>query len=58
MKHRIYSFPNYQFRILRSLFTLKKLDSFLVAFQANKAYRKSWLDSHYHKNYPVIFGKP
>lgn len=57
IKHRIYSFPNYQLRVLRSFFSLRKLDSFLVSFQANKAYRKGWLHSHYHKNYPVKFSK-
>lgn len=57
IKHRIYSFPNYQLRIVRSFFSLRKLDSFMVSYQANKAYRKGWLNSHYHKNYPVTFDK-
>ena len=57
IKNRIYTFPNYQYRIMRSLFSLKKLDSFLVAYKANKAYKKGWLNSHYYQHYPVTFPK-
>lgn len=53
IKHRIYTFPNYQYRLLKSFFSLKNLDSFYVAYKANKAYKKGWLNSHYHNHYPV-----
>lgn len=55
IKHHIFSFPNYQFRLLRSFFALKNLGSFLVTYKVNEAYRKGWLNSHYHNNFPVKF---
>jgi radical SAM superfamily enzyme YgiQ (UPF0313 family) len=58
IKHRIYSFPNYQYRMVRSFFSLKNLHSFLMSYRANKAYKKGWLNSHYHKRYPVKWQKP
>jgi len=55
LKHRIYTFPNYQYRMIRSFFTIKNLNAFLITYKANKAYKKGWMNSHYHKQYPVNF---
>jgi radical SAM superfamily enzyme YgiQ (UPF0313 family) len=53
LKHKIYTFPNYPYRLFRSLLSVGKPANFYAAYKANKAYRKGWLNSHYHHNYPV-----
>lgn len=58
IKNRIYSFPYYQYRMMRSFCALKNFKSFLMAYRANQAYKKGWLNSHYHKRYPVKFLPP
>jgi radical SAM superfamily enzyme YgiQ (UPF0313 family) len=58
IKNRIYTFPNYQYRLVKSFFAIKKLDSFMVAYKANQAYKKGWLNSHYHEKYPVRLVQP
>jgi radical SAM superfamily enzyme YgiQ (UPF0313 family) len=55
IKNRIYSFPVYQFRILKSLYNLKNLNNFYASYKFNQALRKGWQNSHYYKNYPTNF---
>jgi radical SAM superfamily enzyme YgiQ (UPF0313 family) len=51
LKKRIYSFPVYQYRLLRSLFKLKNLTNTYTVYKMNKALKTSWLHSHYNKKY-------
>jgi len=55
IKNRIYSFPTYQYRILKSLYSLRNLTSFSAAYKLNKALKESWQNSHYYNKYPVDF---
>jgi len=52
IKNRLYSFPNYVYRIVKSLYDLKDLTSFYANYKFNKALKKSWQNSHYYKEYP------
>lgn len=51
LKNRLYSFPVYQYRMLRSLFNLRNLLSFNIVFKLNQSMKKGWLNSHYYKIY-------
>ena len=51
IKNRIFTFPTYQYRMLKSLFSLKNRTNFYASYKANQAYKKGWLNSHYHKKY-------
>ena len=53
IKNRIYSFPVYQYRILKSLYSLKNLTNFYSCYKANQAYKKGWQNSHYYLKYPT-----
>jgi len=53
IKNRIYSFPVYQYRILKSLYSLKNLTNFYSSYKANQAYKKGWQNSHYYLKYPT-----
>jgi radical SAM superfamily enzyme YgiQ (UPF0313 family) len=55
IKNRIYSFPTYQYRILKSLYSLRNLTSFSAAYKLNQALKESWQNSHYYNKYPVDF---
>jgi radical SAM superfamily enzyme YgiQ (UPF0313 family) len=50
IKKRLYSFPWYQIRLLRSLFKLKILRNFFAVYKLNEAFKRSWLNSHYSNN--------
>lgn len=52
VKKRIYSFPAYQYRLLRSFLNLKSKSSFLATYKFNKALKKGWENSHYYQDYP------
>ncbi|MBW2437202.1 MAG: radical SAM protein [Desulfobacterales bacterium] len=52
IKKNIYSFPNYPFRLVRSLFSLKNKTNFYATYKFNKALKKGWKNSHYYKEYP------
>jgi radical SAM superfamily enzyme YgiQ (UPF0313 family) len=56
LKHTIYTFPNYPYRLFRSLLSIGKPTNFYAAYRANKSYKKGWLNSHYHNKYPVKLG--
>jgi radical SAM superfamily enzyme YgiQ (UPF0313 family) len=53
IKDRIYSFPTYQFRILKSLYSLRNLTNFYVSYKFSQALKKSWQSSHYYEKYPT-----
>jgi radical SAM superfamily enzyme YgiQ (UPF0313 family) len=53
IKNRIYSFPVYQYRIIKSLYNLKNLNNFYASYKFNKALKKSWQNSHYYLKYPA-----
>ncbi len=53
IKDRIYSFPTYQHRILKSLYSLGNLTNFSASYKLNQALKKGWRNSHYYKKYPM-----
>jgi radical SAM superfamily enzyme YgiQ (UPF0313 family) len=55
VKHRIYSFPWNQYRMLKSLLSIKNPTNFYASYRFNKALKKSWQGSHYYKAYPTKF---
>jgi radical SAM superfamily enzyme YgiQ (UPF0313 family) len=57
IKQRLYSFPTYQLRILRSLLSLKNVNSFYATKKFNASLKKAWQGSHYYKDYPADFSE-
>jgi radical SAM superfamily enzyme YgiQ (UPF0313 family) len=55
IKNRLYSFPNYQFRLLKSLLNLRNLTNFNAALKLNQALKKSWQNSHYFEKHARSF---
>jgi radical SAM superfamily enzyme YgiQ (UPF0313 family) len=53
VKKRIYSFPAYQYRLLKSFFSLKNHTNFLATYKFNSALKKGWKNSHYYQDYPA-----
>jgi radical SAM superfamily enzyme YgiQ (UPF0313 family) len=53
IKKLLYSFPIYQYRLLRSLLKLKGSSNFYVLYRLNQAFKRSWENAHYKKNYPL-----
>jgi radical SAM superfamily enzyme YgiQ (UPF0313 family) len=51
IKRHIYSFPIYQYRLIRSLFNLKRLSSFFATYKFNQALKKSWQNAHYYNRH-------
>lgn len=49
VKNRLYSFPTFQLRMLRSLFCLRSAYSFRAVYNYNKALKKGWENAHYYK---------
>ena len=52
VKNRIYSFPAYQYRLLKSLISLKNKESTFATYKFNKALKKGWRNSHYYQDFP------
>ena len=50
IKKKLYAFPFYQLRLLRSLIHLKRVPSFLVVYKLNQAFKKGWRNAHYFRN--------
>ncbi|MDO8281491.1 MAG: radical SAM protein [Thermodesulfovibrionia bacterium] len=48
IKSRIYSPYGFFFRMVRTLFSLKRFDSFMAIYHLNKAFKKGWQNSHYY----------
>ena len=57
IKKRLYSFPYYPLRLLKSLFSLRNLGTAFIVFKLNQAMRRSWQNSHYRKLYRDDFDK-
>ena len=55
IKSRLYSFPWYHYRMLRSLISLKNPINFYAVYRYNKAYKKSWQGAHYYSKFPWKF---
>jgi len=55
IKDRIYSFPTYQYRLIRSFLNLRNITNFVAVYKANQGYKKGWLNSHYYQNFPLRF---
>jgi radical SAM superfamily enzyme YgiQ (UPF0313 family) len=51
IKKNLYSFPWYQYRLIKSLLSIKNLSNFYVVYKINKAFKKGWLNSHYCQAY-------
>lgn len=55
IKNRIYSFPTYQYRLIKSFLALKKMTNFYAVYKFNQGYKTGWLNSHYYQKYPAYF---
>jgi radical SAM superfamily enzyme YgiQ (UPF0313 family) len=55
IKKRIYSFPTYQLRLLKSFLNLKKLTNWIAIYKLNQGYKKAWKNSHYYSKHPSDF---
>jgi radical SAM superfamily enzyme YgiQ (UPF0313 family) len=53
IKHHIYSFPNNQYRMIKSFLSIKNLYSFYAVNKFNKSLKRGWQGSHYFKKYPT-----
>ena len=49
VKTKLYSPTIFTYRMLKSLLSLRKIDSFSAIYKMNKVYKKSWEKSHYFK---------
>jgi len=52
IKKSIYSFPAFQYRLMKSFFSLKNSKSFYATYKFNKALKKGWKNSHYYRDFP------
>lgn len=55
IKKRLYSFPSYQLRLLKSFFNIRKATNWFAIYKLNKGYKKAWKNSHYFSKYPSDF---
>jgi radical SAM superfamily enzyme YgiQ (UPF0313 family) len=55
IKDRIFTFPMYWHRLLKSFVNIRNMTNFLAVYKANQAYKKGWLGSHYHRKYHILF---
>ena len=52
IKKRLYSFPTYQLRLLKSFLNIKNIINWFVIYKINQGYKKGWKNSHYYSKYP------
>ncbi|MEW6184374.1 MAG: radical SAM protein [Thermodesulfobacteriota bacterium] len=52
LKKRIYSFPTYPYRLMKSFVGLKNRESFFMVKKFNQTLKKSWQNAHYYNKYP------
>jgi radical SAM superfamily enzyme YgiQ (UPF0313 family) len=52
LKKRIYSFPAYPYRLLKSFYNLKGGVNFYITKKYNQALKKGWGNSHYFSKFP------
>ncbi|MFA5323268.1 MAG: radical SAM protein [Smithella sp.] len=57
IKKRLYSFPAYQIRLLKTFFNIKKVVNWFAVYKINQGYKKAWENSHYYSKYPSDFSK-
>ena len=55
LKSKLYSFPFYHYRLLRSLLALRNPRNFGVVVKLNQALKSSWQNAHYYRKYPAQF---
>ena len=55
LKKKLYSFPFYHYRLLRSLLALRNPKNFGVVVKLNQALKRSWQNAHYYSKYPAQF---
>lgn len=51
IKKKLYAFPYYQLRLMRSLIRLKNPTNFYVVYKLNQAFKKGWQNAHYFGKY-------
>lgn len=51
IKNKIYSFPAFHMRLLRTLCSPKRFKSFFAVYKLNQALKKSWQNAHFYKKY-------
>ncbi len=51
IKHHVYSFPRYPYRLLKSFLGIRSLASFVAVYRHNRALRSAWKGSHYFRKY-------
>jgi radical SAM superfamily enzyme YgiQ (UPF0313 family) len=54
LKSRLYTFPGYQTRLLKSLFGLKGGYRFYSLYKLNQALKRNWMNSHYFDDKPKL----
>lgn len=52
IKKRIYSFPRYPYRMMKSMYSLKSGTNFYLVKKFNQTLKKSWQNSQYYSKYP------
>lgn len=57
IKKRLYSFPYYPSRLLRSFFWIRHPKRSFIVYKLNDALKRSWQNSHYRWKYPDHFGE-
>ena len=55
IKKRLYSFPTYQMRLLKSFLAIRKFSNWFAVYKINEGYKKAWKNSHYYSEYPDDF---
>jgi radical SAM superfamily enzyme YgiQ (UPF0313 family) len=55
IKHRLYRFPTQALRLVRSAIALRDPFRIAAVYKLNRALKKSWMHSHYRRNYPARF---
>jgi len=55
IKKKLYSFPAYPLRLIKSLSDLKRGSNFYMTYKLNQALKKAWEHSHYFSKYPHTF---
>jgi radical SAM superfamily enzyme YgiQ (UPF0313 family) len=55
IKRKLYSFPAYPLRMMKSFFSLGRWERFYAVYKLNQALKRSWLNAHYYEKYPRGF---
>lgn len=55
IKKKIYSFPVYHLRLIKSFLNINKLKNWFIIFKINQGYKNGWKKSHYFSKYPSDF---